>query len=191
MGSYQPFFPTGWRPAAPDADCCHAVAAHAATDDGLPDWGTGADFRQFQRQRAGGGASVATVATVAAPSLPWSNGLAQLRRLTRPAWVPLERWDRLIFEAVALSRDWGEQAHALGWDTLELFGCHPEPWKARVDRDGLALTLADWRGPIRVRAMTADAIVLEVDHGNTLRRTRFDRSGAVPIWIGYAQEGGP
>lgn len=191
MGDYQPFFPNGWQPAPNDADCCQPVAAIAATDDGLSDWGAGADFRRFQRQRATIGVGVAAVATVAAPSLPWGAGLAKLERLPCPDWLAPDRWERLVYEAVALSRDWGEQAHAFGWDALELFGCHPEPWKYRVDRDGLALTLADWRGPIRVRAITTDAITMEVDHGHIVRRTRFDRSGAVPLWIGYAPKGGP
>ena len=144
MGRYKPFFPNGWRPTAQDVDCCRTVAAPAATDDGLPDWGEGADFRRFQRERTPDAASVATVAAVAAPGLPWSDGLAALRLLPCPAWQTAGRWNRLVYTALNLSRDWGMQAHALGWGTLELFGCNPEPWAGRVDLDGVATTLANW-----------------------------------------------
>jgi hypothetical protein len=191
VGSYQPFFPNGRRPAAQDADCCRDVAAALATDDGFNDWGAGVDFRQFQRQRAAGRLAVANVATVAAPRLPWSNGLSLLRRLSCPAWLTTDRWERLVYEAGKLSNDWGDQAHALGWTTLDLFGCNPAPWASRLDRNGLVMTLVDWRGPIKVCAMTTDRIALEVDRGHRLHFYRSTLTGAVPLWIGYAQEGGP
>lgn len=191
MGDYQPFFPDGWRPAARNADCCHPVAVPTATDDGLSDWGEGAQFRRFQRHRVHGGASVATVAAVAAPKVPWADGLALLQRLPCPEWVTPERWERLVYHATMLSQDWGEQANALGWTTTDLFGCNPFPWVRRIDRNGLAITLADWCGPIRVRAMAADRIALEVDRGHRLHFYRFAPLGSVPIWVAYAQEGGP
>jgi hypothetical protein len=191
VGSYQPFFPDGWAAADQSDGCCQPVATPAATDDGLPDWGAGADFRQFQRERAAPATVVATVATVAAPRLPWIDGLALLKALPCPGWVAEDRWERLVYTALKLSAEWGEQAHALGWTTVDLFGCNPVPWAGRLDRNGLALTLADWHGPIQVRAVTTDKIALEVDHSNRLHFYRFERAGSVPLWVGYAQEGGP
>ena len=134
---------------------------------------------------------VATVAGVAAPRLPWAAGIEQLRVMPCPGWLPASQWERLVFVALELSRTWGAQAHALGWTEIDLFGCHTQPWKGRIDRNGLALSLAHWRGPIRVAAITDKAIALHVDHGQQLRFYHFDRAGSVPLWIGYAQEGGP
>lgn len=200
VGSYQPFDLSEWadaksagapqkgEPGARSATVAGAVAASVATSDAFPDWGKGADFRRFQREREG---TVATVAAVATPRLPWADGVDLLKRLDQPRWMPYEQWERLVYIAVTLSRDWGAQAHSLGWSDIDLFGCNPEPWKGRVDRNGLAMLLYRWTGPIKVAAITDQSVALTVDHGHTLQFRHFERLGAVPLWVAFSQEGGP
>lgn len=191
-GSYIPF-PSD-VPSPTVAFRCHSVATPLATDDGFGDWGEGADFRHFQRERTQNGGAVAAVATVATPQphrLPWSAGLAALRTLAAPGYMPDGTWDHLVYVATRLSDQWGDKAHAAGWSTLDLFGCNPQPWVARADRNGLAMLLAGWAGPIRVVDVEPASIVLEAINGSRLRYGRFDRSAAVPIWEGFAMPRGP
>lgn len=96
-GSYQPFDLSEWTcaenigarasgdPFVAPATVAGAVAATVATPKDFPDWGKGADFRHFQRERD---KTVATVAAVATPRLPWSDGMDLLKRLDQPRWVP-------------------------------------------------------------------------------------------------------
>lgn len=199
-GSYQPFDLSQWVGAdtlatplkgvskALASTVATSVASSVAAQDSFPDWGKGADFRRFRRERDG---TVASVASVAAPRLPWADGLDILQRLPAPGWMPYEQWERLVYIAVSLSRDWGAQAHSLGWNEIDLFGCNLEPWKRRVDRNGLAMLLSRWSGPIKVAAITDQSVALTVDHGHTLQFRHFDRLGSVPIWVAFSQEAGP
>lgn len=180
-GNYKPFFPGGWKGATDDR--CQPVATPVAATGNAKL----AEICGF----LGSEATVATVATIPAPSLPWSDGLNTLRRLPVPQWMTDDRWDRLVRTALTLSRDWGEQALAFGWTEIDLFGCNPEPWARRLDRDGLAVRLAEWGDPIAVRAISRQAIALAVDRGNILRFYHHERRGSVPLWVAYGQSSGP
>lgn len=195
-GSYQPFDLSDWRPQSEPkpvsaghlSPVASAVAESVASRGGFADWGKGEDFRRFQRDRANG---VAAVAAVATPALPWADGLVQLQRLPCPIWLDPDGWENLVYQAVTLSRDWGRQAHALGWSEIDLFGCHRQPWARRIDLDGLAVRLATWHGPIKVAAMSESSIALTVAHDHQLHFRHHERHGSVPLWIGYAHKGGP
>jgi hypothetical protein len=102
------------------------------------------------------GRTVATVATVAAQGtaernrlhsvvaspaeMPaeWTAGLATLKRIPCPVAVDLDRWRQLQVDANCIIDRWSVQTTALGWSTLDVFGCDPEHPADREDRAGLA-----------------------------------------------------
>lgn len=83
-------------------------------------------------------------------------------------------WPKVYRAAVAFLEDFGEQASALGWATLDLFGVHPDVGMVRVDCAGALMV----SGGARVVALTADTIRY-VD-GLTYRRTAL--GPAVAVW---------
>lgn len=138
-------------------------------------------------------APVAKVATVAAPArqFPWSAGLATLEEMARPARMSAEAWDELVNEAAMVSRVWGEKALSCGWQPLDLFGCNPNPFARRLDRDGLVAAVTSLLTPVRIMEITADAAVLSDRHGSILK-FRPDRSPAqVFLWEAYHMFSGP
>ena len=152
--------------------------------DGFGDWGKGADFRQFQRERA---ESVTSV-TAFSGSLPWADGLDALHRMPKPRFLTVDRWEELLFDAVRFSRDWSEAAERHGWTVLELFGCHRKPEGRRLDNNGLIITL-------KGRSVTAlDDTAATIDAGRgDLHRFRKGKLllTSVPLWVAFASESGP
>lgn len=104
----------------------------------------------------------------------WHAGLASLS----PSQAPCrdyrgDDWSRVYNDALAFLDTFGSQAEALGWQTSELWGVHPDLGTIRVDHCG-ALVLGS--GP--VRAITADAVYF---NGGAYRRKPGHYPG-VPIW---------
>ncbi len=180
-GSYQPM-----SLSLPQQRCA-PVAAPVAAEDAFPDWGKGADFRRFQRERAKGVADVAGVAASPAISLPWDRGLEALQALPQPTFLSRERWEELLYDAACFSKDWGQAAVDLGWTKLELFGCNPNPRASRLDCDGLVILL----NGRPVTELTAEFASIDVGGGKVNRFRRKQMLGAVPLWLGFAMEGGP
>lgn len=137
--------------------------------------------------------TVAAVATVAAPGIeyPWSDGIRQLEAMPRPPRKSAEDWDELVNEAVMVSRHWGQRATDLGWEPLDLFGCNPNPFALRLDRNGLVVSLAGFLVPLRIVHMTARHAILHDPNGTVLRHQRGGRSGQVFLWEAYAMFHGP
>lgn len=188
-GTYKPFFPHGRKAQGDRAGRdVSAVSTPVAGVGAIGNTQKTAEISHFPTVPEG---TVSTVSTVSGFPLPWADGLAVMERMDAPDWMREDQWDHIVRTALGLSRDWGVQALAMGWDTLDLFGCNPEPWAGRIDRDGLSLSLSGWRGPITVRAITATAITMEADHGQVVRFYRHQRSGAVPMWVAYGRGGGP
>lgn len=190
--SYQPFQPAA-APVAPIpapesvADCHHVSPPRhrvVTTPDGFQDWGKGADFRDFQRQRA---KSVTTVAAFPG-SWPWAEGLDALHRLSKPRFLTADRWEELLFDAVRFSRDWGDIAGQHGWTVLELFGCHRKPEGRRLDNNGLIVTLKGRR----ITALDDTAATIDAGRGD-LHRFRKGKLllTSVPLWEAFASESGP
>ncbi|MFC0304411.1 hypothetical protein ACFSTI_29380 [Rhizorhabdus histidinilytica] len=179
---YVPFIPV-LKPAI--------ASTEPAIADGFEAGIKAARFSRFRDARRDGRESLAALATLAAPGRPWSEGLRLLKALPAPMHMPMERWDRLVWTCLQIDQQWGGDLVARGWDVLEVYGSNPDISAARADRNGLALLLWSWSGPIEIHRVDVESIVLTVDHGNQLRWRRFDRSRAVPVWEAYAMRGGP
>jgi hypothetical protein len=109
--------------------------------------------------------TLATLAGLAGCSAPkqeidfpaeWDDGVARLATMPpRHDWPP-SRWPALITDAQAFLERWAGQAHRLGWQTWELFGCHRrKPWGA-IHGMGLVLML---RGGEIIALTTSEAVV--------------------------------
>ena len=110
----------------------------------------------------------------------WSQGVADL--LVMPAHMdwPDTGWKALQEDALAFLQNWATQAHALGWDGLDLFGVHREAPFARLDGIGLIPLL----GGRPVVAITEDSAAIKAVTGGTLtfRRRRAWPPGRCLIW---------
>ena len=73
----------------------------------------------------------------------WTEARADIDRALPPSDVPLRRWMQLIDDIGRfVDRGFAEKAAALGWTTLDLFGCDREKPFARIDRQGLCWLIA-------------------------------------------------
>lgn len=105
----------------------------------------------------------------------WTAGLARLSQHRAPC--PDYRgneWPRVLANALTFLDTFGAQAEALGWQTHELFGVHPEIGTVRPDYCG-ALVLGVG-GPVRL--VTTD----EIKFGHLTHRKMRGKSQGVPIW---------
>ncbi len=86
----------------------------------------------------------------------WVQGVANLLATPlHPDW-PEAGWRALQEDALEFLRGWAAQAHALGWDGLDLFGVHGEAPHARLDGMGLVPLL----GGCPVVALTEDSAAI-------------------------------
>lgn len=152
--------------------------------EGFEDWGKGADFRQFQRERA---KSVTTV-TAFSGNCSWSEGVERLQALPPPTFLRPDRWEELVFDATRFLREWGGDAQAAGWRTVDVFGCYPDPQARRLDNAGLIILLHGRR------VLALNDTTATIDAGGrdiqTFQRG-FERAQAVPLWVAYAPASGP
>jgi hypothetical protein len=151
-----------------------------------------ADFCGFESQPA---SPLATIATLAAPTVqtrPWD---AQLRRFVDqpcPADVRPDYWDELTNEALSVSKHWGTQALSAGWSALDLFACNPDPSRRRGDRDGLVKSIVDLRMAVRVVELTTTYAALEDLNQHVLRhRPSLRAAGSTFLWEAYPMIAGP
>jgi hypothetical protein len=107
----------------------------------------------------------------------WREHLANLDPDTPPPPISCDRWRRLLLDADCFLTDWGNQAAALGWSTIDLFGCSPH-FARRLDRDGLVTGL---EGRV-VTMMTDSHAMIDAGDRKLWRHERRDRSGAVTWW---------
>ena len=100
------------------------------------------------------------------PGVPeaWTQGVADLRAMARPASCPDAKWQTLREDAYRFLRDHAARAHGLGWTALDLFGVHPaKPW-ARFDAMGLVPLL----NGAMVVALSDSEAVIEKSNGTRL-----------------------
>jgi hypothetical protein len=139
------------------------------------------DVSDISANRSVEGANVAIVTNVTATGSPvvavWRDALASLDPDDAPACIRPDRWRRLLLDADAFLTDWGNQAAALGWSTIDLFGCSPG-FARRLDRDGLVTGL---EGRV-VTMMTDTHAMIDAGDGKLWRHERRDRPGAVTWW---------
>jgi len=113
----------------------------------------------------------------------WADGIALLAMMDSPLDWPPSRWPMLVQDARTFLERWAGQAHRLGWQNWELWGCHRrKPWGAT---HGLGLVLL--LGGDELVAMTETAAVIRTATGNrqTYRRTfrhRLHASERCLIW---------
>jgi hypothetical protein len=111
---------------------------------------------------------------------PWVQGVADLLVAPpHPDW-PEPGWKILQSDALTFLKDWAAQAHALGWDGLDLFGVHGEAPHARLDGMGLVPLLSGRP----VVALTAASAAIKANSGGvlTFRRHRAWPPGRCLIW---------
>ena len=101
------------------------------------------------------------------------------------------QWDELTAETWDVHRNWSERAVALGWTSLDLFGCNPDPFARRVDRDGLVAGIAGLMSPVRLTAITSAYAELTPPRGASMRYRPPPAAGAVHLWEAYQTESGP
>ena len=121
--------------------------------------------------------SVPLPAIVPADPKLWRQGFLDLR----PSAVPCpgfttQSWGGTHEKCIDFLDRWAEEAAALGWTTLDLFGVHPEAGVIRPDFCG-AIVMSD----AKVSAITDRRIAFL----NTAfyRDTPGRPTGAVPLWL--------
>jgi hypothetical protein len=110
----------------------------------------------------------------------WVQGVADLLAMPpHPDWTETG-WKVLQEDALSFLREWATQAHALGWDVLDLFGVHAAAPHARLDGMGLVLLL----GGRPVIALTEDIVGIRAGSGGTqtFRRHRSPPPGRCLVW---------
>ena len=110
----------------------------------------------------------------------WVQGVADLLAMPpHPDWPPAA-WEVLREDALTFLKDWAAQAHAFGWDPLNLFAVHGEAPIARPDGMGLVPLL----GGRPVVAITEASAAIAAVSGGTLtyhKRTAWP-PGCCLIW---------
>jgi hypothetical protein len=106
------------------------------------------------------------------------TGLRRLRTMAAPRITRLEVWPQIVADAQQLVDDgWAQQALALGWHELELFGVGA---KSSADFEGLAVWLAGRR---LILIDDRSAIAADGDGRSYFNRPpNFDPSGAAYLW---------
>ena len=109
----------------------------------------------------------------------WAEGVARLHIMPRPPNVPIRRWDQFIDDAARFADRWGAKAAALGWEPVDLWGCHPDQPYQRFDALGL-VWLLNGNG---LAALSPDAATIRTRTGalQTYRR-RAVPPGTVLAW---------
>ena len=116
--------------------------------------------------------NVTNVTNVTSP-LPHSLavGLRRLQAMPAPGIARPEIWPEIVADALRLaSEGWAQQALALGWEPLQLFG-----WSS--ERDGVAVWLAGG-----VPMFTADSCMVRVKAGKFRCMDSRPMPGAIPLW---------
>lgn len=114
----------------------------------------------------------------------WRDGVARLNAMPSDLDWPVAAWQRLKAALPAFMVAWAPQAAALGWNTCDVFGCHPKAPFGRLDQQGLAIGLHGFE--VVAMSKCSAAVVLGPDlPGRQLRYYRRPSTvlnGAIPIW---------
>jgi hypothetical protein len=115
--------------------------------------------------------------TAPEPAHEWTDGVAQLMRMSTPDAVPPKAWAQLASDSKRFLSEWAEQAFRLGWTVHDLWGCHETRPYDRLDYAGL-LWLLDGH---EIGAMTADAATIKFLNGRfqTYRRRLIPTDGVL------------
>ena len=111
----------------------------------------------------------------------WAEGFTRLDPNKPPSDVAPKRWLRFVDDCSRfLDGGWAARAAALGWESLELFGCDRQRPFARLDNMGLLWFVNGGT----ILALTADGAVIETRMGarQSYRRRSLDMSRVVLVW---------
>jgi hypothetical protein len=97
----------------------------------------------------------------------WAAGVRSIVGKPCPITIEPKRWLHLQKDANRFVDEWGRQAAALGWSTLDIFGCHATHPAYRYDAMGLVWMISD----AEIVAMGADVANLRRATG-ILQRVR-------------------
>lgn len=171
------------------------VATLAACPVTVADFAFGSETTEISRFSDEPEPALATIATIAAPQFeihyPFDPDLVVFIAQPCPPGVRPEAWDEITGETDAVRQRWTDHAIGLGWTSLDLFGCHPNPFGRRVDRDGLVASITGLLTPVRITSITATYAELTPFQGPPMRYHRLHRPGQVHLWEAYSMAGGP
>lgn len=96
-----------------------------------------------------------------------------------PITIEPKRWLQLQGDARRFVEQRGRQAAALGWSSLDIFGCHPTHPADRCDAMGLVWMIAD----AEVLAMGAEVVNIRKSSGTLQRVWKCPvTSGRILVW---------
>jgi hypothetical protein len=193
MSSYKKFDP--YKNVAPETPAKLAKVAKEDTDNpvqpsrlaGLatlaarPAENANSSFRSIASLKGEAGENcppVCVTASVTDIPTDWAAGLRAIAEKRCPIAIEPKRWLQLQEDANRFVDQWGVQAAALGWSTLDIFGCHPTHPADRYDAMGLVWMLA----AAEVVAMGAEVAKLRKASGTLQRvwKCAVDRRRILP-----------
>jgi hypothetical protein len=95
----------------------------------------------FKGEADEGHRTLAVVPSLTDIPTDWVLGLRAMAETPCPITIEPKRWLQLRHDAQRFVDQWGPQAAALGWSTLDIFGCHPTH-RGSLDYMGLVWMVA-------------------------------------------------
>jgi hypothetical protein len=111
----------------------------------------------------------------------WRAGVGKLRADVVPDGVSADRWELLVLSCQRfMASSWPARFAAIGWDALDLFGCHFAAPAARTDTQGLVWYL---RGCV-IEQIGATGCILRNSNGAVQSYTHHAARphGQVVLW---------
>lgn len=136
-------------------------------------------------------ATIATIAGFQGQHLIWSQGPSLFSTSPRHPRLAQSDWNRLTRLARWIAEDWSEAAIEAGWHPLEFFGCNPDPFAGRSDRDGIVITLFKSTTPPKVTSVTPEHVELTYRNGDVVRFRSFGPRGQAYLWDALSMTSGP
>jgi hypothetical protein len=96
----------------------------------------------------------------------WADTFAAISQASAPRGFEPERWQETLDGMLRFCDEWAGRAAALGWQPSEVFSLDLVATHARVDRRGLALSLA---GGARVVGIDVNGADVQMPSGSHLR----------------------
>ena len=128
------------------------------------------------------GASKSSLTPAEAKNYPaeWAAGFVKMCSMPCPKQIRSERWLALVHSTADFLDSWAGQAAALGWGTLDLFGCCPSGPDQRYDYAGLIWFLSDRD----IAALTESDITLRTQSGSIQKYRKHVGAlpGQVLVW---------
>lgn len=110
----------------------------------------------------------------------WCDGVARLLAMPKPRRLADQVWRQLLDNTIIFIDRWARAAHGLGWDAIDIWGCHRHRPIERVDGAGVLWLL---RGnAIVAMSETAASIRTQTGVVQNYYRKRRRPDSVVPAW---------